>query len=197
MVIAKGSISWILTPLTIGIVFTVFSIFIRGEMKYVFLFFSFVLILLAVFLLVFFRDPDRIIGQDIVSPADGRVREITDFEDKSIGKCKKISIFMNIYNVHVNRMPIDGKINEIIHHEGSYIPAFKKESERNERVEILVDSKIGMIKIIQIAGTLARRIVTYVSKGDSITKGDKIGIIRLGSRVDIFIPSRAFLVIQL
>ncbi|MBN2602784.1 MAG: phosphatidylserine decarboxylase [Candidatus Thermoplasmatota archaeon] len=191
MVIAKGSKSWILTPLIIGVGFTIFSIFLDEEMSYVSLFFSFILILLAVFFLIFFRDPLRIAGKGIVSPADGRIREISDVEDKVLGKCKKISIFMNIYNVHVNRMPIDGKINGITHHKGSYIPAFKKESERNERVEILLDSKIGMIKIIQIAGTLARRIVTYVSKGDVIKKGDKIGIIRLGSRVDIFIPSNA------
>jgi phosphatidylserine decarboxylase len=191
MVIAKGTKNWILTPLIVGIGFTIFSIFLSEEISYVLLFFSFILILLAAFFLIFFRDPQRIAGLDIVSPADGRIREITDVEDKVLGKCKKISIFMNIYNVHVNRMPIDGRINGIIHYKGSYLPAFKKESERNERVEILIDSKIGMIKVIQIAGTLARRIVTYVSKGNVIKKGDKIGIIRLGSRVDIFIPSNA------
>jgi len=188
MVIAQGSRNWILTPLMFVIGFIIFSIFVNEEMKYVFLFFSFLLFLLAVLFLIFFRDPVRFPGKGIVSPADGRIREIADIEDKLMGKCKKISIFMNIYNVHVNRMPIDGNINGIFHHEGSYLPAFTKESERNERVEILVDSKIGPIKIIQIAGTLARRIVPYVSKGDVMKKGDKIGIIRLGSRVDIYIP---------
>jgi len=189
MVIAQGSRNWILTPLIFVIGFTIFSIFVNEEMKYIFLFFSFLLFLLAVFFLIFFRDPVRVPGKGIVSPADGRIREIADIEDKLLGKCKKISIFMNIYNVHVNRMPIDGNIDGIVHHEGSYLPAFTKESERNERVEILVDSKIGLIKIIQIAGTLARRIAPYISKGDVLKKGEKIGIIRLGSRVDIYIPS--------
>ena len=97
---------------------------------------------------------------------------------------------MNIYNVHVNRMPYDGEILDIKHISGSYIPAFKKESEKNERVVIVIKTDIGKIKIILIAGTLARRIVPYIKKGDKIKKGDRISIIRLGSRVDIFIPSK-------
>jgi phosphatidylserine decarboxylase len=95
---------------------------------------------------------------------------------------------MNVYNVHVNRMPIDGIIKEIVHKKGSHLPAFKKKSIKNEKVIIIIDTKIGLIKIIQIAGTLARRIVPYIRKGDRLKKGEKIGIIRLGSRVDMFLP---------
>ena len=97
---------------------------------------------------------------------------------------------MNIHNVHINRMPLDGVIEEINHYTGAHIPAFKKESDKNERVELLLKTKIGKIKIIQIAGTLARRIVPYVKKGDTINKGGKIGLIRFGSRVDIYLPEK-------
>jgi phosphatidylserine decarboxylase len=116
------------------------------------------------------------------------VREIINEEDKDVGRCTKLSTFMNIHNVHVNRMPIDGVIKGINHYNGTHIPAFKKESEKNERVILLIETKVGMVKIIQIAGTLARRIVPYVKKGNAIKKGGKIGIIRLGSRVDIYLP---------
>jgi phosphatidylserine decarboxylase len=140
---------------------------------------------------MFFRDPERAIGNGIVMPADGRVREISDVTDSDVGKCTLVSTFMNIYNVHVNRMPLDGTIKDIVHHKGAHLPAFKKESEKNERVIITIETKIGMIKVIQIAGTLARRIVPYIKKGDTLKKGEKIGIIRLGSRVDIYLPSKA------
>ena len=100
---------------------------------------------------------------------------------------------MNIHNVHVNRMPIDGIIRETIHLPGSHLPAFKKESEKNERFIIKIKTSIGMIKITQIAGTLARRIVPYIKKDDIIKKGEKIGIIRLGSRVDLYLPNNKYL----
>ena len=97
---------------------------------------------------------------------------------------------MNLYNVHVNRIPLEGTIKDVVHISGTHLPAFKKESEGNERVIIMIDTDIGAIKLIQIAGTLARRIVPYIKKGDKLKKGEKIGIIRLGSRVDIYIPSK-------
>ncbi|MEA3458380.1 MAG: phosphatidylserine decarboxylase, partial [Candidatus Thermoplasmatota archaeon] len=125
-----------------------------------------------------------------IAPADGRIRDISQSKDRDVGECTIISVFMNVYNVHVNRMPMDGTIKDVVHISGSHIPAFKKESERNERVIITIDTNIGIVKVIQIAGTLARRIVPYISKGDKLKKGEKIGIIRLGSRVDIYIPSK-------
>jgi phosphatidylserine decarboxylase len=146
--------------------------------------------LLTIFLIIFFRDPNRTIGNGIVAPADGRIQSIRKSIEKDIEECIIISTFMNIYNVHVNRMPIDGIIKNMIHVSGSHLPAFKKESERNERLIITIESKIGTIKIIQIAGTLARRIVPYIKIGDIIKRGEKIGIIRLGSRVDLYISSK-------
>jgi phosphatidylserine decarboxylase len=145
---------------------------------------------MMILFLVFFRDPERNIGNGIVAPADGKIREISQFKDNDLGECTKISIFMNLHNVHVNRMPFDGIIKDVVHIEGAHLPAFKKESERNERVIITANTDIGLIKIIQIAGTLARRIVPYVKGGGEIKKGDKIGLIRLGSRVDIYLPTK-------
>ena len=97
---------------------------------------------------------------------------------------------MNLHNVHVNRMPLDGLIKDVVHIFGSHLPAFKKDSARNERVIITIDTDIGLVKLIQISGTLARRIVPYIKKGDKLKKGEKIGIILFGSRVDIYIPSK-------
>jgi phosphatidylserine decarboxylase len=85
---------------------------------------------------------------------------------------------------------MDGRVENIIHCKGAHIPAFKKESENNERLILLIKTNIGIIKVIQIAGTLARRIVTYIKKGDTIKKGEKIGLIRLGSRVDVYLPTK-------
>lgn len=190
MKIAKGGLYWIIPSFLVTLFFIVLTIYINEPIKYVILFVFMLSLLISFVLLIFFRDPQRKIGKGIVAVADGVVREITKEEDKDVGKCTKIFTFMNIYNVHVNRMPMDGVIKDIIHHDGAHIPAFKKESEKNERVILLIKTNIGNIKIIQIAGTLARRIVPYVKKGDSVRKGEKIGLIRLGSRVDIYLPTK-------
>ncbi len=192
MNIAKGSKSWILSPFIACIFFLVLFIFFSEEvMCVILLFISMVLFLITIVLILFFRDPERIIGYGIVACADGRIREISNLKDDDVGDCTRISTFMNVYNVHVNRMPLDGTIKNIIHTKGFHLPAFKKESEKNERVTITVDTKIGIIKIIQIAGTLARRINPYIQKGDKLKKGEKIGIIRFGSRVDVYLPIKS------
>lgn len=191
MKIAQNSKSWILTPLVSSIIFLLFGLFLNYFVfGYIFLLISLLLLILTGVFLVFFRDPDRKIGEGIVSPADGKIRDISKIEDEDIGKSKVVSIFMNLHNVHVNYMPLGGVVKKITHIKGSYLPAFKKESERNERTIFLFDTKIGLIKVVLIAGTIARRIVSYVSDGDRIKKGQRIGIIRFGSRVDIYIPSK-------
>lgn len=190
MKLAKGSKSWILTSVIFSVFFLVLSaIFNSFLIGYVFLLLAIFLFTLSGFFVIFFRDPERKIAKEIVAAADGKIREVCNTTDSDIGKCTKISTFMNIYNVHVNRMPLDGEIKDIIHHKGGHMPAFKKESEKNERTELIVDTRIGKIKIVQIAGTMARRIIPYVKKGDKIKKGVRIGIIRLGSRVDIYLPA--------
>ena len=190
MNIAKGGLSWIVVSYLVTFLFIVVSYLASGPIKYVSIAISALLLIISFTLVTFFRDPKRKTGDGVVAVADGVVREITDEADNDVGKCTKISTFMNIHNVHVNRMPLDGKILNIIHYDGAHLPAFKKESERNERVIFHIKTDMGRIKVIQIAGTLARRIVPYIKKGDAVKKGEKIGIIRLGSRVDIYLPTK-------
>jgi phosphatidylserine decarboxylase len=190
MNVAKGSKSWIYSAFLAGIVFLIlFVIFIDRFFGIIFLLLSFIMFLKVIFLFSFFRDPDREIGKGIVACADGKIREISNFKDIDIDNCKKISTFMNIYDVHVNRMPLDGTIKNIIYKKGIHLPAFKKESEKNEHVITTIDTFIGTIKVIQIAGTIARRIHPYIKVGDKLRKGERIGIIRFGSRVDVYLPA--------
>lgn len=184
--IAKGGIPWVLVS---------FALFF-AVLVLVFFIISFFLILLCVFcflvfclLIIFFRDPERTVGAGIVAVADGKIREVATLHDPDIGDCVGVSTFMNIHNVHVNRMPFDGTIMKMVHHAGGHLPAFTKESDSNERVVLVIDTSLGFLKVVQIAGTVARRIVPYVSKGDWVKKGEKIGLIRLGSRVDLFLPA--------
>ncbi|MDF1557692.1 MAG: phosphatidylserine decarboxylase [ANME-2 cluster archaeon] len=130
----------------------------------------------------FFRDPDRkTSGEEdvIVSPADGKVVDI---------RGSTACIFMNMHNVHVNRAPVSGEIVTIKHRDGGYLPAYFKDSLRNERNTICIDSDYGPVKMVQIAGTLTRRIDTYFNVGDRVVRGERIGMIRFGSRVDITPP---------
>jgi len=190
MMIARGGLSWVVTVLILMIVAFLTSFLTSGYVRWVALFFSGVLFLLWCLLLIFFRDPERMIGSGVIAVADGKIREITQGRDPEVGDCTKISTFMNIHNVHVNRMPLEGTIEMVTHHPGRHLPAFQKESENNERVVLLIHTKIGPMKVIQIAGTIARRIVPYVTKGDHLNKGEKLGLIRLGSRVDIYLPTK-------
>ena len=190
MKITHDSKSWIITTFLGGLLFLVLSTIInRIIIQSVLLLISIFLFLLAGFFVMFFRDPERKTGEGFVAVADGKIRDIKKIRDEEIGDCTVISTFMNVHNVHVNRMPVDGTISDIVHVSGSYLPAFKKESEKNERLILKIETSIGMVKIIQIAGTLARRIVPYAKKGDKLKKGQRIGIIRLGSRVDVYLPS--------
>ena len=190
MKLAKGSSVWIGLPLACGLCCQIVGMLFWWFLGSILLFVAFICYLLTMTFLVFFRDPKRTVGDGIVACADGTIREISLTNDETVGKTLRISTFMNIYNVHVNRMPFMGTIQVLTHHNGGYVPAFRKESERNERVELIVDTALGTIKIVQIAGTLARRIQPYVHEGDLMEKGDKIGMIKLGSRVDVYLPER-------
>ena len=190
MRIANGGFSWILASFALTFVCIGASFYSTGLLLILLSVVSMFFFLISCLLIVFFRDPERSIGPGVVAVADGKIREITTMHDTEVGECIQISTFMNIHNVHVNRMPLDGTIEEITHYRGAHLPAFKKESEKNERVVLLIHTDIGWIKIVQIAGTLARRIVPYVSKGNAVKKGGKIGLIRLGSRVDLYLPTK-------
>ncbi|MEF8847827.1 MAG: phosphatidylserine decarboxylase [Candidatus Thermoplasmatota archaeon] len=191
MKLAKGSGCWIIIPFFLSLSLFLVSL-ITGNIlvKSILFFLSLLMIFACIVFLVFFRDPERKTGKSIVASADGTIREIDYTSNDEKEERVMISTFMNIYNVHVNRMPMDGVIKDIVHITGGYLPAFSKESSRNERVIMKMDTSIGEIKIIQIAGTLARRIVPYLEKGERVKKGERIGIIRLGSRVDVYLPKK-------
>ena len=163
-------------------------------------FFSSFLGLLGLFLSVwvyyFFRDPERISINDdnyLVSPADGLVLQVYEtLGPKELGlenkKFNKVSIFMNVFDCHVNRTPCDGKVSEIIYKSGKFINAsLDKASEDNERNYYKIANNQGEdVIVVQIAGLIARRIVCEISKDQNLKQGDRIGIIRFGSRVDIY-----------
>jgi phosphatidylserine decarboxylase len=188
--IAKGGLSWILASFAFTVIFISASFFSTGFLLIFLGVVAVFFLLISCLLIVFFRDPERTIGHGVVAVADGKIRETLQLRDAEVGDCLRISTFMNIQNVHVNRIPFDGIIEKITHHNGGHVPAFKKESDSNERIVLLIKTDIGVMKIVQIAGTVARRIVPYVSEGDSVKKGGKLGLIRLGSRVDLYLPTK-------
>ena len=156
-----------------------------------------IFILLSVFTLWFFRDPERYFEADdsqVLSAADGKIcfigEENPPSETQVNEKMKKISIFMNVFNVHVNRSPVDGNIEKIIYKNGKFFNAsLDKASEHNERNSFIIKTNTDKIVVVQIAGLIARRILSFISEGNKIDKGDRIGLIRFGSRVDIYFPS--------
>ncbi|CAM5356015.1 phosphatidylserine decarboxylase [Streptomyces sp. NPDC087440] len=140
---------------------------------------------LAAGMLWFFRDPEREIAQGrVISPADGVVQSIMPWKD---GRTR-VAIFMSPLNVHVNRAPLAGTVTSVEHVPGGFVPAFNKESENNERVVWHFDTELGDIEMVQIAGAVARRIVPYLPQGTKVEQGERIGLIRFGSRVDIYLP---------
>ncbi|AOU75157.1 phosphatidylserine decarboxylase [Streptomyces albus] len=140
---------------------------------------------LAAGMLWFFRDPEREISQGrVISPADGVVQSIMPWKD---GRTR-VAIFMSPLNVHVNRAPLAGTVTSVEHVPGGFVPAFNKESENNERVVWHFDTELGDIEMIQIAGAVARRIVPYLPEGTKVEQGERIGLIRFGSRVDLYLP---------
>ena len=152
-------------------------------------------LLLTVWVYYFFRDPERIIIEDdnyLVSPADGEVIEVEEVDGpKEVGlqnkRFKKISVFMNVFDCHVNRSPCDGKITEIFYKPGKFLNAsLDKASEDNERNYYKINNNNEEIIVVQIAGLVARRIVCESSKDQELKQGDRIGMIRFGSRADVY-----------
>jgi phosphatidylserine decarboxylase len=159
-----------------------------------------VLGLLALFLINFFRDPRRTGSEhhvDVLSPADGTVVAIKDVPDGDIwpGLTKQVSIFMSVFDVHVNRAPITGKISHYRYNPGKKIAAFaEKSSTENEQNLIVVEDPHGAkLAFKQIAGLLARRIVFDKKEGDEVVRGERVGMIKFGSRVDMFFPADAII----
>ncbi len=155
-------------------------------------FLSGVFVIMAAFSLYFFRDPDRFPPEDsdvLVSPADGEIVFVGEFDDPAFGECLRIGIFMNIFDVHVNRAPCDGVVELIEHVDGGYKHAGTKEAfAQNERQKIFFDTPKGPVQVHQIAGMVARRVICRVQEKQKLTRGERIGIIRFGSRVELLTP---------
>jgi phosphatidylserine decarboxylase len=153
--------------------------------------------IIAVFVLQFFRDPARTIPQNpnaVLSPADGRIVVVEKTQDPYAGReALKISVFMNVFNVHSNRAPVDGKIQNVQYFPGKFVNAdLDKASIENERNALTITASNGQtVTCVQVAGLIARRILCYVKSNDNLARGQRYGFIRFGSRVDVYLPLTA------
>jgi phosphatidylserine decarboxylase len=181
--IAKAGYIYIILSLTVSLVISAaFSPVI-----------SFIPWLLTLFIINFFRDPEREsleTGAGILAPADGRIIEISESDiPEKLRDFVKISIFMNVFNVHVNRAPCDATVRSIEHFDGTFLPASNsRASLQNERAEIFLDTPAGVMMVRLVAGLIARRIVVYVQPGSQVSRGFRMSMIKFGSRVDLYIP---------
>ena len=191
-----------LTIFAVSILVIVFVLFFiqSQSLKY---FIIFVVLAFDIFTINFFRDPNRITPQEnnaIISPADGTVIAIKNVVEDNFFKeeAQMVSIFMSPLNVHVNRIPIDGEVKYLNYIKGEYFAAFEeKASLKNEQSHIGIENNFGKVFFKQIAGFVARRIVYDIKVGDSVKKGNRFGMIKFGSRVDIYVPKSAKIFVNL
>jgi len=152
-------------------------------------------LLSAGFFAYFFRDPEREIPSGaglVVSPADGKVVRVDGVEEPGfgLGPARRVAIFMNVFDVHVNRSPVAGVVKDMRHQAGEYKAAFRPDAaSRNEQQALMLEDEAGRrILVVQIAGLLARRIIAYVKPGQELARGERVGMICFGSRVDLYLP---------
>jgi phosphatidylserine decarboxylase len=163
---------------------------------------AFALTLVALWVAYFFRDPKRVGergDQLVIAPADGKVVMITEVDEPTFIKSRvtRISIFMNIFNVHVNRYPVSGVVRFVEHKPGKFMNAIADEASlENEQASVGIESGQRRVLVRQIAGLIARRIITDSQQGDVVQQGDRMGLIRFGSRVDVFVPTNTKLRIK-
>ncbi|MCL5892132.1 MAG: phosphatidylserine decarboxylase family protein [Deltaproteobacteria bacterium] len=198
--IAKEGIGFIIVSLSVSFVSFILYFYIGDKiLKYVFLSLSLIFLIFFIFNIFFFRDPERkttLKEDEILCPADGRVIFMQRvFDDRFLNReAVKISIFMSLFNVHVNRAPINGKVEKIIYNKGRFFSAnLDKASLENEFNGIILNSnisgrRIAKIAFVQIAGLVARRIVCTIREGDEIAAGERFGLIKYGSRLDLYLP---------
>lgn len=180
-VLARGSPRWLPLAVSLPLLYIPLHVYFGSSTALATLP---ILTLTAAILLFFFRDPERAIGEGVVSPADGRVMAIREERGRV-----HLSIYMGPLDVHVNRSPVDGRILSVKHLEGGHRLAFSKDSPLNERVVWTLDCTVGQVELVQIAGAFARRIIPYKDAGEVVQKGERIGLIRFGSRVDLSVPA--------
>ncbi len=197
---AKEGLAFILPAFLLAFLLILFFV-LRGLLLSLFV--GTILFLAGVFLLYFFRDPERTApaGDNLIlSAADGKVISIKPIHDMEF-ICKEgtlISVFMSILDVHVNRIPISGQVNHVKYNKGKFFPAFEeKASLENEQNELGLNTRYGRIVLKQIAGIIARRIVCKVKPGDQVKTGGRFGMIKFGSRVDLFLPKNAEIKVKL
>lgn len=152
--------------------------------------------ILAVFVIQFFRDPPRRVPREpgaVLSPADGRIVAIERANDPYAGRdALKISVFMNVFNVHSNRVPVAGMVRSVAYFPGRFFNAdLDKASLENERNAVVIGTECGVVTAVQVAGLVARRVLCYVKAGDAVQPGQRFGFIRFGSRVDVYLPTDA------
>lgn len=158
---------------------------------------------LMIFMFFFFRDPERVIpeGEDIfVSPADGKIIMIEEVKEDRYLKInlRMVSIFMSPFDVHVNRSPCEGRVKSVIYSPGRFLSAFKHEASlENENITMILNTEYGDVIVRQVAGFLARRAVCRVKEGDTLKRGERFGIIKFSSRVDLFLPLNAAIRVRL
>jgi phosphatidylserine decarboxylase len=173
-----------------------------GRRSYALWILAVVLTIVALWVAYFFRDPERTGprgDQYVISPADGLVLPVVQVEEPSFihGGAQRISIFMNIFNVHVNRYPIDGQVSYVHYNPGKFVSAhLDKASLENEQMSVGISSPRGPVLVRQIAGLIARRIVNYSRNGERAAQGSRFGLIRFGSRVDVFVPRDAVIKVR-
>ena len=196
---AREGYSNIAIILGLTIVLTTISFFTGGSLYWKLP--SMVSGLLLLFTLYFFRDPEREIQQDpkhILSPGDGVIVEIKEVDDDFVGEAQKITMFLSPLNVHINRVPISGKIAFVNYKYGAFKAAYSEDaSEVNEQSVVGMENDLMKVKFAQIAGVLARRIINYLREEDQVTQGERYGMIKFGSRMDVTIPRTAKVLVEL
>jgi phosphatidylserine decarboxylase len=165
----------------------IFLWFFQHSANFAYLYIFGGLFILSGLVSLFFRDPDRSIpeGDDLIlSPADGKIQDIKTIDGRTV-----ISIFLSVFNVHINRAPVAGIVKRVFYRKGKFLAAFREDaSDINERYELEIDNPFGKVVVHQIAGVIARRVVCRAKEGQSLKAGERFGLIRFGSRVDLFLP---------
>jgi phosphatidylserine decarboxylase len=198
--VAREGIPFILIAVAVAVVAFAFALTKRS---WPFWLIAFVLTLIALWVAYFFRDPERTGERGdklVISPADGRISHIVEVDEPNFvhGKAIRISVFMNIFNVHVNRYPVSGVVQYTHYNPGKFLnAATEKSSLENEQMSVGIQSGQYKILVRQIAGLIARRIVTYSKVNDPATQGNRFGLIRFGSRVDVFVPVGSFIRVKI
>jgi phosphatidylserine decarboxylase len=180
-----------------AIVFVVMLLFWRIFSWNGFAFLAFLALGAAIFTLYFFRDPERTVPENaraILSPADGRVVELAEISGSPFvdGPAKRVSIFLSVWNVHVNRIPVSGTVEHLEYKKGRFLRAYEENAgTENEQMVIGIRSAYGGVLMKQIAGIIARRIVCRLKKGESVQRGERFGMIKFGSRAELVFPASA------